>query len=371
VKARFTVHPDSNAPSRRALIVIPGSMNYVHNLSGRRVAEAFGELGLSVDVVTLDDCPSGDYDLGVLSNIPETVHSGGDFNARMARITEIGGRCRALVTLSLECVSTDWYRRIRDYGARAGVSLILDLGLLDQGPFLDRQDRANYRFVFSGLTPSEARLVESLDEDDTERTIPWAFVGAMTAHRAALADRLVQCVNPRGFLYMPTMAPYTESGSPHLNQEQFERVLRRTRYQVWRSHHPYFYMETERFRTSLLTGGVPIKIVESRDEVPESVPLRELVIEAADVGERLTAGAFAGLRRRFRDDWRRFPTLSQALADVLEEIGIGVSQSALRAREFEAAVPGRNPRRDVSFAYRTRSRVTPLRAGHRRAWGSR
>jgi hypothetical protein len=45
----------------------------------------------------------------------------------------------------------------------------------------------------------------------------------------------------------------------------------------------------------------------------------------------LTTGAFPGLRRRFRDAWRRFPTLRQGLAGVLEEIGIGTGQSASRA----------------------------------------
>ena len=116
-----------------------------------------------------------------------------------------------------------------------------------------------------------------------DRTIPWAFVGQSRAGSAALVDHLIQAVDPRGLVYMPGTSPYTEKGSPHLNQQQFERVLRQTRYQIWCSHHPYFYMETERFRTSLLTGGVPIRIVHSRAEVPESTPLRYLIMEPGEV----------------------------------------------------------------------------------------
>jgi hypothetical protein len=321
------VHRDPNSPSRRALVLIPGTVNYFYNQSGRRVAEALGELGFGVDVTTLDACPGGDFEIGVLSNIWEILVAHGDEADGLSRLAAVGGRCRAMVSLAIDCVATPWYHRIHDLSTRAGSSLVLDFGLFDQGAFLRPEHRATYRFVFSGLTSSEARMLDSLDGDDPQRTIPWAMVGAMTPHRAALADRLVQCVDPRGFLYMPARAPYTETGSPHLNQEQFEQVLRRSRYQVWCSHHPYFYMETERFRTSLLTGGVPIKIVASRDEVPGSVPLSDLIMEAADVGDRLTTKAFPELRRRFWDAWRRFPTLCQGLADAFEGIGIGTRHS--------------------------------------------
>ena len=68
---------------------------------------------------------------------------------------------------------------------------------------------------------------------------------------------------------------------------------------------------------------MPVKVVDSRQEIPESAPLGYLMMERADVGERLTAAAvFPRLRRRFRDDWSRFPTLAQEMARVLRESGI-------------------------------------------------
>ncbi len=325
------MHPDSKVASPRALILIPGSMNYFYNQSGRRIAEALGALGCGIELTTLDACPAEGYDLCVLSNISEILHSGGDFEQRMARIIDIRARCRVMMSLGIDCVSTEWYHRIRDYSARAGADLIADLGLFDQSPFLEPQHRARYRLVFSGLTPSEARVLELLDEDDAGRTIPWAFVGSSTPHRVALIDHLVQTVDPRGFVYMPPPSLCTEKGSPHLNQQQFERVLARTRYQIWCSGHSYFYMETERFRTSLLTGGVPIKIIESRAEIPASVPLDYLMIERAEVAQRLASHTYARLLRRFRDDWRRFPMLHQELARVLGEFGIDAGNAASRA----------------------------------------
>jgi hypothetical protein len=322
------VHPDPKAPSRRALVLIPGTVNYFYNQSGRRIAEALGELGFAVDVTTLDACPEEDFEFCVLSNIAEILHAYGDQDAGLLRVSTIGSRCRAVVSLAIDCVSTPWFARIRDLSAGARASLILDLGLFDQGPFLGPTDRASYRFVFSGLTPSEARVLDSQDEDDAERTIPWAFVGSMTPRRVALVDHLVQRVDPGGFVYMPSLSPYLEEGSPHLNQEQFEQVLRRTRYQIWCSGHPYFYMEPERFRASLLTGGVPIKIVEPEARIPESVPLRYLMMEPSELGERLARRVYAQTLRRFREDWRRFPMLHRELARVLSELGIGVGHSS-------------------------------------------
>jgi hypothetical protein len=323
---------DSRRLSPRALILIPGTVNYFYNLSGRRVAEAFEELGFAVEVSTLDNHPQGEYDCCLLSNISEILHAHGDAADGLRRIITLGSHCRVMASLAIDCVSTPWYHRIRDFSAQAGVGLIVDLGLYDQGPFLPPADRASYRFVLSGLTRSEAQLLESLEEqDDSDRTIPWAFVGHLTPHRAALVDHLIQTVDPRGFVYMPAPAPYTETGSPHLNQQQFERVLGRTRYQVWCSHHEFFYMEPERFRSSLLTGGVPVKIVASRQELPESAPLGYLMMEAAEAGAHLTAGGFPQLRRRFRDDWRRFPTLGQEMARLVRDFGIEIDSSLSRA----------------------------------------
>jgi hypothetical protein len=313
---------DTSPTPLRALVIIPGTVNYFYNLSGERIAEALRELGFAVDIRTLPDCAELEYDWCLLSSIAEILHAYGDEEAGLARLEAIRRRCRSMASLTLECVATPWHHRIRELSDRAGADLILDLGLYDQGEFLDPAERSGYRFAFSGLTPSERRQLDELDEEDNSRAIPWAFVGQVTPERAALVDHFIQKVDPRGFVYMPGTAPYTEKGSPHLNQQQFDRVLQHTRYQVWCSHHAYFYMETERFRTSLLTGGVAIKIVNSRAGVPASVPLDYLIFEPGEVEGRLTDDLFFQLRGRFQRDWRRFPTLGEGIARVLAEGGI-------------------------------------------------
>jgi hypothetical protein len=327
---------DDSCPSRRALILIPGTVNYFYNLSGRRIAESLRALGFAVDVRTLDECSDQDedeYDWCLLSNISEILHAWGDEAGGLARIGVVGRRCRTLASLAIDCTSTPWYHRIRDLSRRVGARPILDLGLHDQAPSLEPADRTDYRFVLSGVTPSERRQLDALalDAADDERTIPWAFVGHATPHRAALIDHMIQSVDPRGFVYMPRAVPFTESGSPHINQQQLERVLSRTRYQVWRSYHSYFYMEPERFRNSLLTGSVPVKIVASRRDVPKDSPFSYLMLEADDLGGRLTSAVFPRVRRQFWDDWRRFPTLAQELARVLREAGIAADGRSSQA----------------------------------------
>src|SRR5438874_1969390 len=91
--------------------------------------------------------------------------------------------------------------------------------------------RPAYWFVPNGLTESERKAVGAAAEDD-HRPLPWAFVGHTTPNRAALVDRVMQQVDPRGFVYMPGIGKITEKGSPHLHQRQVDAVLRRTRYQV-------------------------------------------------------------------------------------------------------------------------------------------
>lgn len=324
------VHPQ--CPPHRALILIPGTVNYFYNQSGRRVGEALESLGFAVEVTTLEECSPGERDVCILSNVSEILHAHGHEEDGLARIRAIGAGCRAVFSLGIDCVSTHWYQRIRDFSERAGAGLILDLGLFDQSVFLPPEQRSSYRLVFAGLTPSESRMLDAMGEDEAGRTIPWAFVGSSTPARVALVDHLVQRVDTRGFIYMPSPAPYPEKGSPHLNQEQFEQVLARTRYQIWCSGHSYFYMEPERFRASLLTGGVPVKILEPGLRIPDTVPLGYLMMDASEIDGRLTERAFARIRRRFHADWRGFPTLADELARVLHSAGIEVEAGGRSTR---------------------------------------
>jgi hypothetical protein len=325
------------APEQRVLILIPGSVNYFSNLSGRRVAEALLSLGYQADVRTLEEYEPAPYEACIVSNLAEVVHSCGDEAAGIHQVRAIRRSCRRAACLTIDCVCTHWYYRLHELCARTDLDLILDLGLYDQTPWLDTAHRDNYRFVFSGLTPSEGMRVAEVMRDGGDRPIPWAFIGHNTFHRAALVDQLIQNLCPEGFVYLPGLAPYKEKGSPHLNQQQFEAVLRRTRYQLWCSHHNHFYMEPERFRTSLLTGSVPIKVVDGTVAVPKDTPFRYLLMGVEDLASRAQPDLFPRIRRQFSLDFQACPTLAEGLSGFLTEMGLSPAASAA-AQPYRQAV---------------------------------
>src|SRR5581483_1290364 len=143
--------------SFRALIVIPGTVNYFYNQSGRRIGEALQVLGGGVDICTLADCPDRDYDWCIFSNISEVLHATGETEG-VERIAAVAQRCRHLATCAIDCVRTVWYERIWEHCRRFGIKCILDLGLCDQSSYLAEDQRDNYRFVFTGSTGAETAI---------------------------------------------------------------------------------------------------------------------------------------------------------------------------------------------------------------------
>ena len=139
------------------------------------------------------------------------------------------------------------------------------------------------------------------------------LVGHQSAERAELAHRLVREGPPDGFVYLPRLSPVTESG-PHLNGRQFQQVLSRAQVQLWCSHHPHFYMESERFRDSLLTGSVPLKVVDRPPEPSRVFPFEYLVAAHAEAPAWLRRSDYAATWARFREEFLALPPLEEGLA---------------------------------------------------------
>ncbi len=323
----MTLRIRRDGPVRRdapkALIVIPEKVNYFYNLNGRRVAEALTDLGFDVDVRPLADCGGESYDCCLLSNISEVLNAYGHEHEGLVRIRSLVARCGESAAISMDSVMTPWYRRSVEFCAVAGVPSILDLGLWDQSLYLPTGDPIRYEFVRDGLSPSESRALEAVPCDIDDRPIPWAFVGHFTSDRAAFADFLVTEVDPRGFLYIPSLAPITESGSPHLDERQFRSVLRKTQHHIWCSHHHHFYLEPERFRHSLLSGCLPVKVLMEGQIAPEDAPFDYLVVSRDGLADLIRSRGSSVEWRRLREDYRRSP-LSGSIGQFLARRGVRV-----------------------------------------------
>lgn len=330
------------APSlRRALVLIPEGMNYFYELHGHRVAEALRALGFRVEVGHLTEEIEENYDWCVLTNISEILLSynsaGGPSDSPMtaekeqlalAAIRRLHQNCRAIACCSLDCASTVWYEWIQRRCQSSGINTILDFGLYDQSMVLSPSARWFYRYIPNGLTPSEQEAVQRGQTDEEEqRPIPWVFIGHATANRVVLLDHLINQVDPRGFVYMPSLSKITAKASQHLNQQQYDTVMRKSRYQVWCSHHQHFYMESERFRMSLLAGCVPLKVVSDDHEMPPHLPFDYLVLRESEVARQMRQYDFREIRRRFYGDFLAFPSMAASLAKFL------TSQAILPAGE--------------------------------------
>ncbi|OAI42034.1 hypothetical protein AYO40_02040 [Planctomycetaceae bacterium SCGC AG-212-D15] len=314
---------------RTALVIIPGNVNYFYNLNGRRVAESLQELGFCVVTSTLDACEVSPYDLGIVVHPAETLVGSASRKTGLAKIRALKAQCRLLAATSLEAVRTPWFAEIMRIMKSAGIDVVLDFGFHSQVGLLPRRMRGRYRFLTNGLTRSERRCLDRSEQQlDGSRQIPWAFVGHQTPHRAALIDYLVNVVDPRGLVYMPNLSPCREMGSPHLNQEQYEAVLRHAKYQLWCSHHDtQTYLESERFRMSVLSGSVPVKVSMGRADLDESIPFHYLVIDVRHLASTLRCWNFADIRQRFRADFKKLEPLDHGLERFLHEATLADSIS--------------------------------------------
>jgi hypothetical protein len=137
----------------------------------------------------------------------------------------------------------------------------------------------------------------------------------------ALVDYVLQTVDPRGFVYLPNVSPIKETGSAHINQQQYEMVLRRTRFQVWCTHHGSFYVEGERLRMSLLTGSLPVKVVDTREGIPPEAPLQSSLVTVEELPDRMNPMDFRTARMAHYQEWLDFPTLADEMRRLLTPQG--------------------------------------------------
>jgi hypothetical protein len=297
-----------------ARVVVPGSVNYFYDRAGERVAEALRGIGVAAEVTTLAPAANEEAaaDWCFLVNPYEIAAGHGDQADAIDLMRGMVSRSGRCVAVALECVQTPWFSHSVRLCRDAGLDAILDLGFHSQLDELPDDVAGMYHFCFNGLTASERRVVP-VAPTASERPIPWVLVGHQSAERAELAYRLAREGPPDGIVYLPRLSPVTESG-PHHNRPQFQRVLSHAQVQLWCSHHPHFYMESERFRDSLLTGSVPLKVVDRPPDASRVFPFEQLVTGHDEVPAWVRGIDYAAAWARFREEFLALPSLEEGLA---------------------------------------------------------
>jgi hypothetical protein len=310
----------SKGTAGTALVVIPETVNFFNDIAGRRLADALRHRGRDVQVITLRDYSGESADVAFLVSIVELFVSCGTTEAARKNLDALRGRCDKVVLWLLEPTRTRWFDSSYQLMRECELEVLADNALHDQSGELDEEQKRTYHHLFYGLTEREKRLIRDADFEDERRSIPWAFVGHKTRERCELARRLIEEVDPAGFFYLSDILPITDHG-PHLKDAEFQRVLRRSRYQIWRSHHSAFYMEGERFRRSALAGCVPLKVVFEDQPGRRRLPFPYLVVRQEELAESIDPVNFAWLRSKFLEEYCGLPSLEVELGRFFESLG--------------------------------------------------
>ncbi|MEP7292525.1 MAG: hypothetical protein ABI835_12125 [Chloroflexota bacterium] len=312
------MHTDSSLRGSKALIVIPGTVSYFYNSEGRRIAEALRNLGGEADVTLLQAAPPQDYDWCFFLNLWEIIYSTGDEPGAFAQIERIKARCKRTALVLLECVQMKWFGDSFALFQRAELDTFIDIGFHNQKADTPLEAQPTYHFIFNGLTEQERAAAPRAFTPETERPIPWAFVGHITPIRLDFLQDLLEKLDRRGFVYMVPFGAVTETG-PDLNEDQFNQVLARTQYQIWCSHHPFFYIESLRFRMALLAGALPIKV--DFTPFPGNSLFTYLIYGRDNFADGVRGLDFEATRQRFLSDFCAQPSLEAGLLKFLREVG--------------------------------------------------
>src|SRR5205823_1576345 len=103
--------------------------------------------------------------------------------------------------------------------------------------------------------------------------------------------------------------------------------------QVWCSHHEHFYLESERFRMSLLAGCVPVKAVLQSPPHGALLPFYYLLAEVNELPERLRSMDLGLTRARFEEEFVGLPSLEDGFAEALAAVGVAGQQTWDARRE--------------------------------------
>jgi hypothetical protein len=299
-------------------VLIPGTVNYFYNVEGKRLAEALTNLGCQATLGTLDSYVERKYDWCFLFNLYEIDFAYRDRPGFLREIQKLKSSCNFVIPALLESVQTKWFNDSIQIMTEADLHTILDLGFENQQALLSDSSQYEYCSLFNGLTNGERQSVQSSPSaiSPIERPIPWTFVGQATGERLRLVERLVQEYDPAGFVYLVRHVPYQENG-PHLNGQQLNRVLQRTRYKIWCSHHPYYYLESIRFRLALANGCVPVKITAGTQNASPAAPFSSIIFNEIEWIDRLRALDFETARQDFVAQFLALPSLESSVSDLL------------------------------------------------------
>lgn len=304
-------------------ILHPSGVNWFYESVARDIGDDLAAAGVANRLITpqqlLDRSPltTGQTTDILIVNANECLESvAGQFRDAKTRADmaaqlwgSVSGFQRRIL-VSLDAIETPWFR---EQLAQVGqvITEVFDIGMAPQTP-LECVYGRRYHWIPESFTRAARREVPV---ETGDRPIPWAVVGHVTLDRVQLIEALSRRLGSAGVAFLPQLRPFAAAGSRNLTREALQRLLSRTQYYVWVSHHQFPYHEGLRALHALECGAVPAKIdplfAEEFAEIPWVYASLDKFITAT---ERLGHGE---LFRRARDFLLARPTLGSHLAAAL------------------------------------------------------
>jgi hypothetical protein len=303
-------------PARRIVVFQVRDVNWFYQDCAERLAKALTLSGARVVLASASEPPAGVFDVGLVVGLGETAHACGEENL-IANLQEFGGRCAVVAAVTLESPQTHWFGREIQLFQRLGLERLVEMNVYSKKDSI-ADPSVYYSFLPYGLLPDERAAARRHLENPGQRRIPWVTIGFTTVERTQLAASLVREVDPRGFIYLSTLSPVRDDGH-HLGPRQIARILEQSAFYVWRSHHPHFYLEGERYRQAAIHGCVPIKVV---DALPDErhLPFPYSIVPLDQIAALADPQYAAELRERFLSEYLSWPGLEKSVDTLLGEI---------------------------------------------------
>ena len=196
------------------------------------------------------------------------------------------------------------------------------MGYHSQQADLSLQDQACYRFVFNGLTQSERTKIEKVSYEPQNQNIQWSFIGHSTQERMNLITRLSDAFSKSGFVYMTNKPQPIREGGPHIDHQQFQIIQQHCHYVIWCSHHPYLYLESERFREAALAGTLPVKVINDSVQEYQTIPFSYLLVSQSSLEKQLGLlnHDYERYWTQFRKDLLGFPALENEFGNLIGQL---------------------------------------------------
>jgi len=226
------------------------------------------------------------------------------------------------ILLNLDCIYGEWFSG--QMAAAAGVLTdVFDICAIRQ---TEQSSVLGCAYTWIPETFSIAGRAQ-IPPRNPVREIPWAMIGHQTLRRSELVNTLISTFSSRGLVFMPALRPYSHAGNSNFSPNAMRRILSKTAFYIWTSHHEYPYHEGLRSLHALECGAVPVKICPLHKKALAAIPwvyesVEEFMDEVDESGiDRLYARALEFVMEQ--------GTLGHHLAAALDH---GMAQNAVSER---------------------------------------